>query len=72
MLTQSATRTPSGILVCRSCGKQTDCKIDNYLRFIREGWPECCGDLMTPCWPIEQASGEKLVAETPLDGTRID
>jgi hypothetical protein len=72
MLIESATKTPTGMLVCRSCGKLTDCRVDNYLRFIREGWPECCGDLMAQCGPVEQVSSDKLAAETPPDGTRID
>jgi hypothetical protein len=71
MKIKPATRTRSGLLVCRYCGKLTDCRIDNYLRFIREGWPICCGEVMAQYRSVEQQSAKGQTAETPLEGTRI-
>lgn len=31
---------------CDQCGRSDECSASDLLRFTREGWPRCCGQVM--------------------------
>jgi hypothetical protein len=31
---------------CARCGRSDECSASDLLRFTREGWPKCCGQVM--------------------------
>jgi hypothetical protein len=47
------------ILRCRKCGKCTDCTSEDLLTYMRDGWPKCCGDVMTLFIEAELPGGAK-------------
>lgn len=39
--------TPDDFLRCRVCGEEWPCTADDFARYLRTGWPTCCGQTMT-------------------------
>jgi hypothetical protein len=73
MSNESTAKTSTGILVCQSCRKVVDCSLDDFLRFTRDGWPRCCGEVMAQYGPVEKTALEVTdQGETPRDGTKVE
>lgn len=39
-------RTTTRLLRCGTCGRVKACSQAELLRFTRQGWPTCCGEVM--------------------------
>ena len=37
---------PRRLLLCNVCGRAIECSAGELLRYTREGWPGCCGQVM--------------------------
>jgi hypothetical protein len=37
---------PRRLLECIICGQVVECSAEELLRYTREGWPRCCGQVM--------------------------
>lgn len=37
---------PRRVVQCNTCGCAVECSADELLRYTREGWPRCCGQVM--------------------------
>jgi hypothetical protein len=37
---------PYPLLFCATCGKVLPCPAEDALRYVKAGWPWCCGDVM--------------------------
>jgi hypothetical protein len=40
-----------GGLRCERCGRQVELREDELIRYVRAGWPVCCGEIMTMVAP---------------------
>jgi hypothetical protein len=50
--------TPTGpnfhLLRCLACGNTVECRAADILRYTRDGWPSCCGEVMTLFGPVDK------------------
>jgi hypothetical protein len=46
MVVELITSAPSGLSFCPSCLRLRECNFDDWVRFARNHWPECCGKVM--------------------------
>jgi hypothetical protein len=37
---------PRRVVQCNACGRSADCTAEELLRYTRDGWPRCCGQVM--------------------------
>ena len=37
---------PRRLVRCVQCGRADECSPEELLRYTREGWPRCCGQVM--------------------------
>ena len=37
---------PRRLVRCNACDRTVDCSAADLLRYTREGWPKCCGQVM--------------------------
>ncbi|MBN9121258.1 MAG: hypothetical protein J0I06_19255 [Planctomycetes bacterium] len=60
---------PHRIVRCGACGRSVECTITDLLRYTREGWPKCCGQVMAffteAARPGPNDLGEEGRAEEP-------
>lgn len=56
--TAARTDDPRRIVRCNTCGRVVECTATDLLRYTREGWPKCCGHVVT-CFTETVRPGEK-------------
>jgi hypothetical protein len=57
------------LLWCSACGRADECAPADLLRYTREGWPRCCGQVMAYFAEAERpASDDTKTDRPPLPG----
>jgi hypothetical protein len=71
-MSQSKDGVTTGRLIrCEVCGRTDPCSVGDLLRFTREGWPKCCGAVMTyyTAAPIPAPTDDTKLDGPPLPPT---
>ena len=57
---------PRRLLQCNVCGRTIECSVGELLRYTREGWPKCCGQVMAfYTEPSRAGSDARPIPPTP-------
>lgn len=51
---------------CEQCGRADECSASDLLRFTREGWPRCCGQVMALFTEVEKRDSDDTARDPPL------
>jgi hypothetical protein len=50
---------------CDQCGRTDECSPSELLRFTREGWPKCCGQVMALFTEAEKRGSDDIALDRP-------
>lgn len=63
---------PRRLLWCDLCSLCLERSQEDLLRYTRDGWPQCCGQVMTVFAESERPAPRKGPSETPTAGPISD
>ena len=50
---------------CDQCGRADECSASDLLRYTREGWPKCCGNVMALFSEAEKPGSDDTTLDRP-------
>lgn len=62
---KTARTTDRRLLRCDVCGYSRDCSPEASLRYTREGWPKCCGQVMVLFAEAEKPGPDDTAPDVP-------